>query len=51
MDGAGRLVVEGRADRVIVTGGVNVHPEAVEGVLAGHPDVADVMVRGEPDPE
>ncbi|MCB2224477.1 MAG: AMP-binding protein [Actinobacteria bacterium] len=50
-DAAGRLVVEGRADRVIVTGGVNVHPEAVEAVLAGHPDVSDVRVVGEADPE
>jgi O-succinylbenzoic acid--CoA ligase len=50
-DAGGRLRVLGRADRVIVTGGVNVHPEAVEAVLTRHPYVADVLVRGEPDPE
>ena len=50
-DEDGRLVVEGRADRVIVTGGLNVDPEAVEAVLAGHPAVGDVRVIGEPDPE
>ena len=44
-------MVEGRADRVIVTGGVNVHPDAVEAVLDGHPGLADVHVFGEPDPE
>ncbi len=51
IDRGGRLVVEGRADRVIVTGGVNVHPDAVEAVLDGHPGLADVHVFGEPDPE
>ncbi|MBU1226958.1 MAG: acyl--CoA ligase [Actinobacteria bacterium] len=51
LDSSGRLVVIGRADRVIVTGGVNVHPDAVEAVLAGHPAIADVRVFGVPDPE
>jgi len=51
IDEGGRLVIEGRADRVIVTGGVNVHPDAVEAVLGGHPGLADVHVRGESDPE
>ena len=50
IDPGGRLVVEGRADRVIVTGGVNVHPDAVEAVLGGHPGLVDVHVLGEPDP-
>jgi len=51
IDAGGRLIIEGRADRVIVTGGVNVHPDAVEAVLAGHPGLSDVHVLGEPDPE
>ena len=51
IDAGGRLVVEGRADRAIITGGVNVHPDAVEAVLDGHPGLADVHVFGEPDPE
>ena len=47
----GRLVVEGRADDLIVTGGENVWPGPVEDVIRTHPLVADVMVVGEPDPE
>jgi o-succinylbenzoate---CoA ligase len=47
----GRLVVLGRRDDLIVTGGVNVHPVEVEAVLAAHPAVAEVGVRGLPDPE
>lgn len=50
-DDAGRLVVTGRADDVIITGGVNVHPAAVEAVLATHPDVVEVAVVGSPDAE
>jgi o-succinylbenzoate---CoA ligase len=48
--GAGRLVVLGRRDDLIVTGGVNVHPVEVEAVLAAHPAVAAVGVGGRPDP-
>ncbi|MGY1621708.1 o-succinylbenzoate--CoA ligase [Geodermatophilus sp. SYSU D00965] len=47
----GRLTVHGRLDDVVVTGGVNVAPQAVEGVLREHPDVADAVVFGRPDPE
>jgi len=47
----GRLVVLGRRDDLIVTGGVNVHPLEVERVLSAHPAVADAAVRGLPDPE
>ncbi|HYN34556.1 MAG TPA: AMP-binding protein [Ilumatobacteraceae bacterium] len=47
----GRLHVEGRRGDLIITGGENVWPEAVEAALADHPDIADVMVRGVPDPE
>jgi O-succinylbenzoic acid--CoA ligase len=47
----GRLVVLGRGDDLIVSGGVNVHPVEVEAVLAAHPAVAEVGVRGLPDPE
>jgi len=46
----GGLVVLGRRDDLIVTGGVNVHPVEVEVVLAAHPAVAAVGVRGLPDP-
>jgi O-succinylbenzoic acid--CoA ligase len=47
----GRLLVLGRGDDLIVSGGVNVHPVEVERVLAGHPGVRDVAVAGAPDPE
>jgi len=47
----GRLLVLGRRDDLIVTGGVNVHPVEVERVLSAHPAVADAAVRGLPDHE
>jgi len=47
----GRLHVEGRKGDLIITGGENVWPEAVEAALVDHPDIAEVMVRGIPDPE
>jgi o-succinylbenzoate---CoA ligase len=50
-DGTARLEVLGRADDLIVTGGENVWPSAVEAVLATHPSVAEVAVAGRPDPE
>ncbi|WP_051062785.1 class I adenylate-forming enzyme family protein [Ilumatobacter nonamiensis] len=47
----GRLHVLGRRGDLIITGGENVWPEAVEAALRSHPDVADVMVRGAEDAE
>ena len=47
----GRLSVLGRLDDVVVTGGVNVAPQAVEAALRAHPDVADAVVFGRPDAE
>ena len=47
----GRLVVLGRADDVIVTGGEKVPPAAVERVLAAQPGVLAACVVGVPDPE
>ena len=51
LDAAGRLVVRGRRDEMIVTGGENVAPAEVEAVLLTHPAVADAAVFGRPDPE
>jgi O-succinylbenzoic acid--CoA ligase len=50
VDGA-RLTVLGRADDVLVTGGVKVPPAAVERALAELPDVGEVCVVGVPDAE
>ena len=47
----GRLHVVGRRGDLVITGGENVWPEAVEAALADHPAVAEVMVRGVDDPE
>ncbi len=47
----GVLRVHGRRGDLIITGGENVWPAAVERVLAGHPSVAEVAVVGRADPE
>jgi acyl-CoA synthetase (AMP-forming)/AMP-acid ligase II len=47
----GRVTVLGRRDDLVITGGVNVHPDEVEAVLATHPEVAEAAVAGRPDPE
>jgi len=45
----GTIELLGRGSTSINTGGEKVHPEEVEGVLHGHPAVADVVVVGVPD--
>jgi o-succinylbenzoate---CoA ligase len=47
----GRVVVRGRADDVINTGGYKVVPGEVAAVLASCPGVREVVVVGRPDPE
>ncbi len=47
----GCLVVHGRAGELIVTGGENVWPAAVEAALDGLPGIAEVAVAGMADPE
>jgi o-succinylbenzoate---CoA ligase len=51
MDSAGRVVVRGRADDVINTGGYLVVPGEVAAVLQTCPGVRDAAVLGQPDPE
>ncbi|MBV9721870.1 MAG: AMP-binding protein [Mycobacterium sp.] len=46
LDEVGRLFIVGREDDMIISGGENVYPRAVENALAGHPDVADNAVIG-----
>ena len=45
-----RLTVFGRAGDLIITGGENVWPEAIESVLAKHPGIAEVAITAVPDP-
>jgi O-succinylbenzoic acid--CoA ligase len=42
----GRLVVQGRIDDVVITGGENVLITEVAAVIGDHPGVADVLVTG-----
>jgi o-succinylbenzoate---CoA ligase len=51
LDEEGYLYVLGRADEVIMSGGENVAPEEVEGVLLEHPAVSDAGVAAREDPE
>jgi len=46
LDDSGRLFIVGREDDMIISGGENVYPRAVENALAEHPDVADNAVVG-----
>lgn len=46
----GTLTLIGRGSSVINTGGEKVFADEVEQVIAQHPDVADVIVAGVPDP-
>jgi acyl-CoA synthetase (AMP-forming)/AMP-acid ligase II len=49
LDESGRLYIVGREDDMIVSGGENVYPRAVENALAEHPDLAECAVVGVPD--
>ena len=51
MDDEGRLVVLGRVDDMVVTGGVNVPAPAVAARLREHPEVTAAEVLGVPDEE
>ena len=49
LDNSGRLYIVGREDDMIVSGGENVYPRALENALAEHPDIAENAVIGVPD--
>lgn len=50
VDRDGHLFITGRSKDLIIRGGTNISPVAVEEVLLGHPCVLDAAVVGEPDP-
>jgi o-succinylbenzoate---CoA ligase len=50
-DPRGRLFLHGRLRDLVISGGENVWPVAVEAVIRRAPNVAEVAVGGRPDPE
>ncbi|KAA5601719.1 AMP-binding protein [Blastochloris sulfoviridis] len=46
LDAEGFLHLVGRADRMIISSGRNIHPEEIEAVLRRHPGVAEAAVLG-----
>ena len=50
VDASGTLSLVGRAGEMIVTGGLNAYPAAIEATLCGDPAVASAIVFGRPDP-
>ena len=48
IDDEGYLYLVDRRAFMIISGGVNIYPQEVEGVLIDHPEVADVAVIGVP---
>ncbi|MFZ2175915.1 MAG: class I adenylate-forming enzyme family protein [Rhodococcus sp. (in: high G+C Gram-positive bacteria)] len=50
IDTDGNLHLTGRSKLLIRSGGYNLSPMEIETVIAGHPDVRDVIVVGVPDP-
>lgn len=51
VDEEGYLYLTDRKSFMIISGGVNVYPQAIEDALVMHPAVLDVAVIGVPDPE
>jgi acyl-CoA synthetase (AMP-forming)/AMP-acid ligase II len=49
MDTEGFIYIKDRIKDMIISGGENIYPAEIEGVLAAHPDVADIAVIGVPD--
>lgn len=51
IDSRGRLHIIGRRDQLIISGGENIQPEAIEAQLLQHPEVAQAIVVGVADAE
>lgn len=46
LDEDGFIYIEGRADNMIISGGINIYPEAVKDELEHHPGIDEVVVVG-----
>ena len=51
MDPDGWIKLVARIKEMIITGGFNVYPDEVEGVMRNHPDIEDIAVVGRPRPD
>ncbi len=51
LDAAGYLTLHDRSKDMIISGGTNIYPREVEEALLTHPDVHEVSVVGQADPE
>ncbi len=51
VDADGYLFLTDRLDDMIISGGVNIYPQELEGALMEMPDIAEVAVVGAPDPD
>lgn len=51
MDDEGFLTLRDRSKDLIISGGSNIYPREVEEVLLAHPDVSEVALVGQHDPE
>ncbi|MEM7079498.1 MAG: long-chain-fatty-acid--CoA ligase [Pseudomonadota bacterium] len=47
MDAEGFVAIQDRIKDMIISGGENVYPAEIEGVLASHPDIAEAAVIGQ----
>jgi fatty-acyl-CoA synthase len=50
-DADGYYYIVGRKKDMLISGGENIYPAEIEGVLATHPAIAEVAVLGVPDPK
>lgn len=51
LDADGYLIVLGRKDNMFISGGENIHPEEIEGLLNSMPEIEEAAVVPRPDPE